>query len=373
MGRFDLVKDDAFLVWSRGGDSLALAEEPGARRVSVLVLISAAVLYPLWHWIFVAVMPAARDPLGERLGVATVMLAAVAALRAVPALRRRAYLVERVVAFGVSAHYFTIAWRNDLATPYVLGTYVLFASMSVAINRIPVVVAYALFCLGAMTGMGLLLGHAAASQIELGVGAATVLTAMGLGSHRAVIVRRAAFERLSECRQVLKQIIEAIPDPVFVRAADRTLVLSNEAGRQFENATGFDLARVVEQETETLARHRTMEADAEVDTRAGALAVSVKTAVTDAEGQTPLLVTVMRDVTARRALEESLRRKLRELEEARETVRQLRGLLPICMHCSRIRVDDGEWQKLERYVAQNTNASFTHTLCGRCLEEHYPE
>jgi hypothetical protein len=85
-----------------------------------------------------------------------------------------------------------------------------------------------------------------------------------------------------------------------------------------------------------------------------------------------MLVTVMRDVTDRRALEKSLQRKVDELEEARKRVRQLQGMLPICMHCSRIRVAGETWEKLETYVTNNTQASFTHTLCGACLDQHYP-
>jgi hypothetical protein len=60
------------------------------------------------------------------------------------------------------------------------------------------------------------------------------------------------------------------------------------------------------------------------------------------------------------------------LEEALQNVKTLSGLLPICMHCKRIRDDQGRWERVERYLATRTDASFTHGLCPECLDEHYP-
>jgi len=99
----------------------------------------------------------------------------------------------------------------------------------------------------------------------------------------------------------------------------------------------------------------------------------VKTARAESVSQQVMVVTLMRDVTERRTLEDSLRSKIRELEQAKDRVRQLQGMLPICMHCSRIRTESDEWQALEKYVARHSEASFTHTLCASCLERHYPE
>lgn len=47
-------------------------------------------------------------------------------------------------------------------------------------------------------------------------------------------------------------------------------------------------------------------------------------------------------------------------------VSELRGLLPICAYCKRIRDDSGEWQDFESYVGERTNTSFSHTLCPDC-------
>jgi hypothetical protein len=52
-------------------------------------------------------------------------------------------------------------------------------------------------------------------------------------------------------------------------------------------------------------------------------------------------------------------------------VRVLRGLLPICGFCRRIRDESGQWQPLEWYVSQHSEAQFSHTFCPECGREHY--
>jgi CheY-like chemotaxis protein len=51
-------------------------------------------------------------------------------------------------------------------------------------------------------------------------------------------------------------------------------------------------------------------------------------------------------------------------------VRQLEELLPICSYCKKIRDDDNSWHELDRYVARKTDTSFSHGICGECLEIH---
>ena len=60
-----------------------------------------------------------------------------------------------------------------------------------------------------------------------------------------------------------------------------------------------------------------------------------------------------------------------ELQRAKREVKQLKGLLPICMHCNKIRTDNGSWQNMELYVESHTEAAFTHALCADCELMHY--
>jgi CheY-like chemotaxis protein len=72
-------------------------------------------------------------------------------------------------------------------------------------------------------------------------------------------------------------------------------------------------------------------------------------------------------------LQQQLAEEVARLEAAMAEVRQLRGLIPICMHCHRIRTEGEHWQKLEAYIEEHSDASFSHSLCDDCLRVHYPE
>jgi sigma-B regulation protein RsbU (phosphoserine phosphatase) len=66
------------------------------------------------------------------------------------------------------------------------------------------------------------------------------------------------------------------------------------------------------------------------------------------------------------ALQENLARRVSELEEAIASVKQLRGLLPMCSYCKKIRVDDNYWQQLESYISDRSDAEFSHGICPEC-------
>jgi len=72
-------------------------------------------------------------------------------------------------------------------------------------------------------------------------------------------------------------------------------------------------------------------------------------------------------------LEAQLADKIGELEDALTHVKQLQGLLPICMYCKKIRDDEDTWLRLETYFERYSSAVFSHSLCEECRHEHYPD
>lgn len=68
-------------------------------------------------------------------------------------------------------------------------------------------------------------------------------------------------------------------------------------------------------------------------------------------------------------LERKLAARAAELQKALDNVKQLRGLLPVCMYCKKIRNDRDYWQQMEGYIQENTDASFTHSVCPECREK----
>jgi PAS domain S-box-containing protein len=76
---------------------------------------------------------------------------------------------------------------------------------------------------------------------------------------------------------------------------------------------------------------------------------------------------VARDITERKQAEEERERLLGDLQAANTEVRTLRGFLPICSYCKRIRDDENYWQTIEAYLSMHTDALFSHGICPGCL------
>lgn len=72
-------------------------------------------------------------------------------------------------------------------------------------------------------------------------------------------------------------------------------------------------------------------------------------------------------------LETGMRRRILQLERAAAHIKTLQGLLPICMHCHRIRKDAVTWQRIEEYISEHSGAQFSHGICEDCSMKYYPE
>lgn len=70
--------------------------------------------------------------------------------------------------------------------------------------------------------------------------------------------------------------------------------------------------------------------------------------------------------------EEELRRANGQLQDALTNVKTLKGLLPVCSWCHKVREDEGYWREIESYVAAHSDATFTHGICPDCRTRHFP-
>jgi DNA-binding response OmpR family regulator len=68
-------------------------------------------------------------------------------------------------------------------------------------------------------------------------------------------------------------------------------------------------------------------------------------------------------------LQAALGDRVVELEDALARVRQLRGLLPICSYCKKIRDDQNYWQQVEQYVGAHSDVQFSHGICPDCYHK----
>lgn len=61
--------------------------------------------------------------------------------------------------------------------------------------------------------------------------------------------------------------------------------------------------------------------------------------------------------------------KVAQLEAALAAVKQLEGIIPICMYCKKIRNDQESWEQLEAYITEHSEAQFSHGICPDCFEK----
>jgi PAS domain S-box-containing protein len=79
----------------------------------------------------------------------------------------------------------------------------------------------------------------------------------------------------------------------------------------------------------------------------------------------------IRDITQRKRIEEERRRLIYDIQDALTKIKRLRGLLPICASCKKIRDDKGYWNQLETYIQEHSEAEFSHGFCPECMKKLY--
>jgi phosphoserine phosphatase RsbU/P len=72
-------------------------------------------------------------------------------------------------------------------------------------------------------------------------------------------------------------------------------------------------------------------------------------------------------------LQERLADRVLELEAAVLRVKRLQGLIPICSYCKRIRSDSDDWEQLETYISEHSEAQFSHGICPPCLAKAWAD
>ena len=84
-------------------------------------------------------------------------------------------------------------------------------------------------------------------------------------------------------------------------------------------------------------------------------------------------VSVSRDISDRKRVEQEREHLVSELQEALAQVKTLKGFIPICASCKKIRNDEGYWEQLEAYLREHAEVEFSHGICPSCARKLYPE
>jgi integral membrane sensor domain MASE1 len=78
-------------------------------------------------------------------------------------------------------------------------------------------------------------------------------------------------------------------------------------------------------------------------------------------------------VSERNRIETKRERLLQELQNAQEHIKALRGLLPMCASCKKVRDDEGYWDYVENYIHAHSEATITHGICPDCMQKLYAQ
>lgn len=79
------------------------------------------------------------------------------------------------------------------------------------------------------------------------------------------------------------------------------------------------------------------------------------------------------DITDRIRIEKEKEYLIAKLQHALNNIKTLKGLVPICAHCKKIRNDEGYWRQIEEFIQDHSEAHFSHGICPDCAPAFYPE
>lgn len=212
---------------------------------------------------------------------------------------------------------------------------------------------------------------------------AMALTTLTLGATLAE--REAARRALAESEERYRQVTETSAEVFWIVAADLSRVIYISPA--YEAVWGRTTASLYADPASYLAgvhpddRDRIMAAHARI--AAGPVEVAHRVvrpdgterivrarafAVTDPDGRVVRVVGVARDETEREEAERARTALIEQLQTALAEIKTLRGLIPVCAWCRKVRDDDGFWGTVESYICKHTEASVSHGMCPDCYD-----
>ena len=85
------------------------------------------------------------------------------------------------------------------------------------------------------------------------------------------------------------------------------------------------------------------------------------------------IVGVVRDISKQQQMKAEREKLIQQLQEAIKEIKALRGILPVCSFCKRVRDDQGFWEQVDVYLQRHSRADISHSICPECAKERYPD
>jgi len=228
-----------------------------------------------------------------------------------------------------------------------------------------------------------------------------------VGISRDISARLRMEEELASQYHLLRQIMDSIPSPVFMKNLNGEYTDCNKAFETFfciskEKIVGHtaytlvpkELADTFKQKDEELLNSSGIQIyETVIPTGSGEKknVIFCKTKVSKPDGTVNGIIGVGLDITDRIKAETALQRekatldllnaelqaKVKELESAVGHIKKIEGLIPICMDCKKMKLegedpdDPKNWVPIEKYISTKTDANLTHGLCPDCVKKMY--
>ena len=224
----------------------------------------------------------------------------------------------------------------------------------------------------------------------LGTAVANRLLAVAVvwGTAILLLLYRRLAASAQETRAHLAGIVESSHDAIISRTLEGTVVSWNRGaerifGYRAEEVMGRTIAALVppdlvDQEpqiVQRLSRGKPIDNFETVRCRKDGQAIAVAltlSPIMDAQGRVIGISKIARDISDRKKDDEERNNVLLSLIHAMDQIKTLRGMLPICASCHKIRNDEGYWDRLEKYFQEHSELQFTHGLCPDCVKDLYP-
>jgi PAS domain S-box-containing protein len=207
---------------------------------------------------------------------------------------------------------------------------------------------------------------------------------------RDIARRRRAEKALSESEKRYRTLFESARDAIFILGAEGgeagRIVAANKAAAEMHGYSVEELlslrisdldspdeARKVPARLRRMLKGEWLKAEMTHMKKDGTMfPVEINAGLMEL-GDRKFVLAFDRDITARKFAEEEREKLIVKLQDALEKIKTLRGLLPMCAWCKNIRDDKGYWKKVEDYLREHSDATFTHGICPECLKKVSPE
>ena len=211
------------------------------------------------------------------------------------------------------------------------------------------------------------------------------------GIFRDVTEQKRAQEALASERNLLKTVIDNVPDKIYAKDTEGRFIICNHAvakrmgkssPEEIIGKTDFDfveakLAAEFHANEQNIIKSGQPLIDHEepLDQLEGGRRwnSATKVPLRDLQGNVIGIVGIGRDITDRKLAEEQREKVIMELQEALNKINTLKGLIPICACCKKIRDDKGYWNNVESYIQTHADVEFTHGICPDCMKKLYPD